>query len=466
MSGPWLTWNVRGLGDTTKREAVKKAILQLRSELLFFQETKLNEQRQRTIEKWTQGLSMNHVEVFSEGAAGGLMCLWRESNLRVLSVVKDVSFIFLTLHVPNIDQTVLVGNVYGPHTLLERRLLFEALKVQVLSHVGMTFIGGDFNAVLLGSERSSGGVLDAGDAVFQQFVHECHLNDLPLLNGKFTWFSGRNDGLWSRLDRWLVSDDVLIFFNNISQTIFDWSVSDHRAVGLSFGVPDAGPKPFYYFNHWVEEDGFNDLVETWWRSAVYQGWSGYVLQQKLKGLRRKIREWRRGRGAWGVEKIVSLESRLQEVMGALENQGGSEALTKERRSVLEDLWRAYREEERVWRQKSRVRWLKDGDRNTKFFHRMCKVRTVKKNITQLRYQGRLLTSPTDIKEATRDHFQNFFRVADVPRPWFQNQNLQKVSDVNNQFLEAAFSLEEIWEVVKNFDGNRAPGPDGFSMDFF
>ncbi|XP_057444268.1 uncharacterized protein LOC130736453 [Lotus japonicus] len=115
-------------------------------------------------------------------------------------------------------------------------------------------------------------------------------------------------------------------------------------------------------------------------------------------------------------------------MGVLENQGGSEALTKERRVVLEDLWRAYREEERVWRQKSRVRWLKEGDRNTKLFHRVCKLRTVKKNITQLQYRGRLLTSPVDIKEAMQDHFENFFRVADVSRPWFYNENLQKVSD--------------------------------------
>lgn len=34
----------------------------------------------------------------------------------------------------------------------------------------MVFLVGDFNAVLLGSERSSGGVLDAGEVIFQQFV--------------------------------------------------------------------------------------------------------------------------------------------------------------------------------------------------------------------------------------------------------------------------------------------------------
>ncbi|XP_057450751.1 uncharacterized protein LOC130742662 [Lotus japonicus] len=136
------------------------------------------------------------------------------------------------------------------------------------------------------------------------------------------------------------------------------------------------------------------------------------------------------------------------------------------RDILEALWRAYREEERIWRQKSRVRWLKEGDRNKKYFHRVCKVRTVKKNITQLKYEGRLLTTPSEIKQAMRDHFQNFFRTSKVPRHWLQNLNPRKVTTAENQLLEAAFSIDEIWEVVKNFDGNRAPGPDGFSMDFF
>ncbi|XP_057443208.1 uncharacterized protein LOC130735124 [Lotus japonicus] len=267
MPEPWLTWNVRGLGGTTKREIVKKAIQQLKPELLFIQETKLNEQRQRSIQKWAQGMKFRHVEVYSDGSAGGLLCMWKENNIQVLTVVTDTNFILLTLKIPNYEQPVMVGNVYGPHTVAERRVFFEALYNHILGHVGMVLLGGDFNAVLLGAERSSGGVLDAGDIIFQQFVQDSNLSDLPLMNWDYTWFSSRNDGLWSRLDRWLVSDEVILSFSNISQSVLEWNVSDHRAVSLLFGTPDAGPKPFYYFNHWVEENGFNELVESWWRSV-------------------------------------------------------------------------------------------------------------------------------------------------------------------------------------------------------
>lgn len=80
---------------------------------------------------------------------------------------------------------------------------------RVMRHGGLVCLGGDFNVVLLGSERSSRGVLDAGDLSFQQFVQDSNLLDLPLTNGEYTWFSSRNEGLWSRLDRWLVSEEVM-----------------------------------------------------------------------------------------------------------------------------------------------------------------------------------------------------------------------------------------------------------------
>ncbi|XP_057456318.1 uncharacterized protein LOC130747394 [Lotus japonicus] len=209
MSGPWLTWNVRGLGGSTKREAVKKSVMQLKPELLLIQETKLNEQQQRTITLWTQSFNMQHVESYSVGIAGGLMCLWRESSLQVLTAAVETWFILLTVKLPNLNQSFLVGNVYGPHSEADRRLCFEALKNRVMRYGGLVSLGGDFNAVLLGSERSSGGVLHVGDLSCQQFVQDNNLVELPLNNGDFTWFSSRNEGLWSRLDRWLVSDEKL-----------------------------------------------------------------------------------------------------------------------------------------------------------------------------------------------------------------------------------------------------------------
>lgn len=57
-------------------------------------------------------------------------------------------------------------------------------------------------------------------------------------------------------------------------------------------------------------------------------------------------------------------------------------------------------------------------------------------------------------------------MTDVSMPRFRNVKLKKLTIAVNHLLEAAFSLEDIWEAMKKFDGNKAPGLDGFSLDFF
>ena len=72
------------------------------------------------------------------------------------------------------------------------------------------------------------------------------------------------------------------------------------------------------------------------------------------------------------------------------------------------LWSRYRAEEQAWRQKSRVKWLQEGDRNTKIFHLMASHRRNVNFIDKLGIHGRDMDNPRDIKSGIADYFESHF----------------------------------------------------------
>jgi hypothetical protein len=65
--------------------------------------------------------------------------------------------------------------------------------------------------------------------------------------------------------------------------------------------------------------------------------------------------------------------------------------------------------ELIWRQKSRETWLRDGDRNTMFFHISAVVRHRKNSIDALRGEdGIWLVNLSDIREHVVSNFQQLF----------------------------------------------------------
>lgn len=116
--------------------------------------------------------------------------------------------------------------------------------------------------------------------------------------------------------------------------------------------------------------------------------------------------------------------------------------------------------------KNEGEWLKDGDRNSHYFHKVSKVRESRGNLRCLNADGEVLTAPNAIKIAVFNHFQAFFRGGRKVKAKLRCGNMGRISSVAKIRLEEPFTEAEIWATVQACDGNRAPGPDGFNLSFF
>ena len=174
----------------------------------------------------------------------------------------------------------------------------------------------------------------------------------------------------ARLDKFFFTANWEDKFPTVCQCRMSRLLLDHFPIvleGISFHQRDK--RPFRFENMWLKDEGFVDRVRCWWDSYNFQGASSFVLANKLKLLKNELKKW-------NVEDFGNVEERGKQLwkdFGDLENIEESRGLTTEERLQLDqiqgELEKASLLEEICWRQKSRVLCVREGDRNTKFFHR-------------------------------------------------------------------------------------------------
>ncbi|XP_058768954.1 uncharacterized protein LOC131642755, partial [Vicia villosa] len=125
-------------------------------------------------------------------------------------------------------------------------------------------------------------------------------------------------------------------------------------------------------------------------------------------------------------------------------------------------------EEYFWREKSRVKWHSQGDRNTKFFHTYARIRRKTNTINSLVIDDSVISNQSLLENHIVEHFTNLFNQNYVLQ---ENGLIRKVipklvNDPINDMLTMIPSEEEIHKAVLNLNVDSSPWPDGFGGIFF
>ncbi|KAG5624658.1 hypothetical protein H5410_009876 [Solanum commersonii] len=88
------------------------------------------------------------------------------------------------------------------------------------------------------------------------------------------------------------------------------------------------------------------------------------------------------------------------------------------------------------------------------------------NIDRLIIRGDEVKEPEVIKVNMIEFYKKLYIETELWRPSFEYVNYPRISQEEQDSLQRPFSEDEVLNIIKQCDGDKAPGPDGFTMSFF
>ncbi|GJT49753.1 RNA-directed DNA polymerase, eukaryota [Tanacetum coccineum] len=191
---------------------------------------------------------------------------------------------------------------------------------------GETLVLGDFNEVRTEQERFGSTFNIQGDNTFNNFVSLAGLVDLPLGGYSYTW-AHKSASKTSKLDRFLISKDLLYLFPHLLGLCLDRHLSDHRPIIMFELKLDYCPIPFCMFHYWFKMKGFDKLVEDTWNSMNVMDSNGLIrMKKKLQLLKNAIKSWVKKKKNSMNEAIFSIKCKLTEMDKLLDRGEGDDKI--------------------------------------------------------------------------------------------------------------------------------------------
>ena len=117
--------------------------------------------------------------------------------------------------------------------------------------------------------------------------------------------------------------------------------------------------------------------------------------------------------------------------------------------------------------KSKFIWAKEGDANTKLFHSLMNAKKAKNVISKIELENESFTDiEEDVVREITGFFHSLYSSENLCLGGIEGIDWQPIPLFLAEWLERPFEEEEVKKAIFECDGNKAPGPDGFTLEFF
>lgn len=460
-------WNLRGLANHPTKLALKNLIVKHKPDFCIIAEPWMSVVN--LSQRWLHHLNL---KIFAVNTRNNLLpnlwCLCASHLSPTILSLDDqqVSFQF------DLEGKAFgVTAVYAATCYLRRRELWSAITNIQNQHLIPWSCIGDFNAILGAHEQrstSSPNIIPMTD--FQNWSDSNNLIHLPTRGSEFTWTNGRKgrNNIQRRLDIVIVNTDWINSCSSTSVRTLTKLRSDHYPLLFEFSNHDIQfASNFKFMKMWIEHDDCINIVKQSWNSNVV-GCPMYILSRKLKILKENLKTWNKVTFGNIHSQLKLATQKLDDIQADIDRLGYNDHLMEQEKIAQINLENMLNMEEIFWKEKSKVKWHCEGDRNTTYFHRLAKIKNASSLITSMKSGDITLNDPNEVSAHVVNHFSNLFSSnANVS----QNDMVQEVipkliTDRINNMLTLLPSFDEIKNAIFSLNKDSAPGPDGFGAIFF
>ncbi|XP_074266328.1 uncharacterized protein LOC141588804 [Silene latifolia] len=341
------------------------------------------------------------MEVDSVGRSGGLAFLWRKE--------VDCTFVSASVHhmdfsIKGVEGAWRITGFYGWPAVGDRHLSWDLLRLLGGQSQLPWVCLGDFNEVLFSTEMKGGCRPQWQMNNFRAAVDDCGLKDVPWEGYNFSFDNGQvgEANRQSMIDRALCTKSWRELFPYARLYYLNKEWSDHAPIRLVLNHKERGKvkeRRFRFERMWVGEEECGEAVVR----GVERGRGS--LARVLAECAKELKKWK----GTNIHQIGRSIAQKQKQLGYLNDKERTEDNVTRRRKLVAELANLRKQEEQYWRQRSRALWLKDGDKNTKFFHIRASERKQKNFIACLvDDNGVTRHGEEEVKAVATNYFQHLF----------------------------------------------------------
>ncbi|GKC16200.1 RNA-directed DNA polymerase, eukaryota [Tanacetum coccineum] len=135
------------------------------------------------------------------------------------------------------------------------------------------------------------------------------------------------------------------------------------------------------------------------------------------------------------------DSRLGEIDRMIDDDHGSEDIMSERRDLLQKVMDLNDFAIKDNAQKTKIKWIKEGNENTKMYHGMLNRKKRQNNISGVVIDGEWVTDPKMVKDTFPEYYAMKFQSFSGIRPSNRNSRHKCLSDMHVEMIERTFRIK-------------------------